>query len=283
MGVVIVTDSGVDYTAAEARAANIEVVPVWMLYGTQRLRDGVDLSFDEFYRRLTTADEIPTTEPADVVDYERIFQKIVDGGNDVVCITLSSQISKSFENAQTAAKAFGARVQVIDSHGAAGGIRLICDYANELARAGTSAIEIAQMATPKALHLQAYFAVADVKHLGKSGRLPKALVALGSMLNVSLIFKMNETGAIGPAGQSRSFDKTLELMVDALIRSIKDDPTARVAISHVRAAETAASLAAMVEAKLGYPPRALSVHECTPTIATHQGAGAVGVFAISPP
>lgn len=282
MGVAIVTDSAADYTLAEARTKGIEIIACWMVYGSQRLRDAVDLKTDEFYARLQT-DAVPTTEPASIDEYADVFSKVINAGNDLVCITVSGGISKSYEHAVAAASRFPGKAFVVDSHAAAGAMRLICEYARERAAAGAPASEIAAECDPNKLKLFAHFAVADIKHLGRSGRLPKAMVALGSMLNVSLILKMNEKGEIGPAGQSRSFEKTTELMVDALVRQIKDSPSARVAISHVQAADTAASLATMLEQKLTFRPRVLEIHEATPTISTHQGIGAVGLFAITPP
>ena len=102
------------------------------------------------------------------------------------------------------------------------------------------------------------------------------------MLNVSLVLKMNEQGAIAPAGQSRSFEKTSEIMVEAVVRAIEHSPGAWVAFTHVHAADTVGKLSKMLEEKLGHPPAKELVHESTLTIATHMGEGAVGIFAIVP-
>lgn len=98
------------------------------------------------------------------------------------------------------------------------------------------------------------------------------------MLNVSLILKMNGQGAIGPGGQTFSFDKACEIMVDAVVRS----SNARVAFGHVQAESGAQKLRAMLEAKLGHPPAQEVVHEASLTIAAHMGPGAIGIFAIVP-
>ncbi len=102
------------------------------------------------------------------------------------------------------------------------------------------------------------------------------------MLNVSLVLKMNEQGAIGPAGQSFSFDKTCEIMVDAVVRGIDRAPNVRVAFGHIQAAEMAEKLRKQLETKLGHPPAQEIVHEGTLTIAAHMGPGAIGIFAIVP-
>jgi fatty acid-binding protein DegV len=102
------------------------------------------------------------------------------------------------------------------------------------------------------------------------------------MLNVSLVLKMNEQGAIGPAGQSFSFDKTCEIMVDAVVRGIDRAPNVRVAFGHIGAPEMAEKLRKMLETKLGHPPAQEIMHEGTLTIAAHMGPGAIGIFAIVP-
>ncbi len=281
MSVRILTDSGCDFTREDAAKLGIEIVPVYVIYGDERLRDGIDIDRATFHRR-SNAGEVAKTEPATVDDCQAAYARAVKAGDDVVLISLSSQISKSCENAKTAALAFPGKVFVVDSKAAGGYESLLAEFAVERASAGDSAEAIAKRIDPTALKGGAFFAVPDMQSMSRSGRLPKAIIALGSMLNVSLVLKMTETGAIGPAGQSRSFDKTCDIMVEALVRAIDRSPQARIAISHIEAPETAATLAQLLEAKLGYKPRHFMIHESTLTLAANMGKGAVGIFAIVP-
>lgn len=280
MSVKIFTDSGADFTREDAAKLGIEIIPVYILFGQERLRDGIDIDRSTFHRR-TDAGEHATTEPATMDDYRRAFAKAVDGGNDVVLMSMSSQISKSYEIAKEAAASFPGKVFVVDTLGASGLESLLAMLAVERAAAGDSAETIAKRVNPAAIKHGMFFAVPDVSSLGRSGRLPKAIVALGSMLNVSLVLKMNEQGAIAPAGQSFSFDKTCEIMVDAIVRSIDRSPNARIAISHTAAPETAKKLAVLLEEKLGHPGQ-LIVAESTLTLAAHMGKGGIGIMAIVP-
>jgi len=281
MATVIVTDSGSDLTRDEAQRLGIEIIPVWIIFGEERFRDGVDIDRATFFARMAKG-ENPRTEPATPEQFREMFAKITGAGNEAVMITLSGQISKSFELASTVAKEFGGKVAVVDSRGASGMETLLAYYGLEQAKAGASAADIAKKIDPRALKYAIYFAVPDVSMLARSGRLPKAVAALGSMLNVSLVLKMNEQGAIGPAGQSFSFDKTCEIMVDAVVRTIERSPSVRVAIGHIQAAEGAEKLRKQLEMKLGHPPAQETVHEGTLTVAAHMGSGAIGIFAIVP-
>ncbi len=281
MSVAVITDSGCDLTREDAHLESIEIVPGYIVLGERRLRDGVDIDRATLFRRLKD-NEAPKTEPAPQEDYRTAFARIVSAGNDAVYVALSSQLSQGFANAKAAAAEFGERVAVVDSLGAAGIQVLLARYAVELCKSGLRAGEVAAKVSPRALKSTAYFAVPEINHLGRSGRLPKALVALGAMLNVSLVLKVNDAGAIGPAGQSRSFEKTCDIMADAVVRTIERSPRARIAISHVQNESTARALSKALENKLGHPPAYETINEASPTIAAHLGPGAVGISAIVP-
>lgn len=282
MGVSIVTDSGCDLTRQDAARFGIEIVPVYVVFGEERLRDGIEIDRAEFARRVAAGDKAKT-EPASVDDFKSAFSHARNTGNDVIAITLSSQISKSFEHASAAAASFGSNVHVVDSRAGSGLESLLAIYASERAKAGDSAASIAAKLRDHSIKRAAYFAVPDLTALGQSGRLPKAVVALGSMLNVSLLLKMNEQGAIAPAGQSRSSDKTRELMVEALVRTIEHSPGAWVAVSYSDGdAQTAHAVLQMIATKLGHPPVKEFISETTLTITANLGNAGVGIFAIVP-
>lgn len=281
MASVIVTDSGSDLTRTEAERSGIVMVPIWIVFDDERYRDGVDIDRAAFFKRID-AGQMPRTEPPSVSEYRAVFAGIAGAGGEAVCITLSSQISKSYENALTAAKEFGDAVAVVDSKGASGQQSLLALRGDELAKGGASAADIAGALDPKRLRAATFFSVSDLSALSRGGRLPKAVTSLGSMLNVSLVLKLNETGAIAAAGQAFSYDKTLELMLDSAVRAASHAPDVRVAFGHVRAAETLAKLRKEFGTKLGYPPAQEMVHEVSLTLAAHIGDGGIGVSVIVP-
>lgn len=278
MGVAIITDSGCDLSPAEASAKGIGIVPVYLLYGSERLRDGVDIDRATFLRRLS-AGEIPKTEPPSVDDYKAAFEQQVAAGNEVVSISISAAISKCFENATTAAATFPGKVFVIDSTAASGIETLLALYAMELVRGGMAGGAVAdKLKNTKSV---SFFSVPDMKQMAAGGRVPKAVAALGNMLNISLVLKI-ANGTISPAGQTRSFEKTCDLMVESTLRGADRSPSMRVAVTHVSALDTAKAILADLTAKLGHPPAQEYIYESSPTLSANLGAGAVGVFAIVP-
>jgi DegV family protein with EDD domain len=281
MATVVVTDSGSDLSLAEAQRAGIERVPIWIVFDDGRYRDGVDIDRAAFFKRID-AGAMPKTDPPSPAEYRDVFAKIAGAGNELVCITLSSQISKSFENASEAAKEFGGKVAVVDSKGASGQQTLLALYAVELSKGGATAAEIARKIDPRLLKAVTFFSVVDLGALSRGGRLPKAVTSLGSMLNVSLVLKINEAGAIAAAGQAFSHDKTLDLMLDSAVRAAGHSPKARVTFVHANAAETVEKLRKQFETKLGAKPAYESVFEISLTLAAHIGKGGIGVSLIVP-
>lgn len=279
MSVVIVTDSSSDINAERARQLGIDVVPIWLLIGDRRLRDGVDIDNAAFFASMASVEELPRTEPPSTQDFADVFGRQVDAGNQVVAIVLAASLSKTFENAQRASAGFPDAVTVVDSKCGSGMLAQLVERAVELVAQGRTAAEIAADVQRCRAAGHGFFAMPDVRFLGRSGRLPKPIVALGSLLNVSLVLRMGEDGAVGLAAQSRSFEKSQELMIDAILRNVAGIPNVRLGIAHVNDPVAAANLVRRVRERapeLGEP----IVHEIGPTIAVHLGSGAVGVSAI---
>lgn len=281
MGTSIVTDTGNDLSPDEGARIGLEVVPVWIVFANERMRDGVDIDRAGYYRRVA-AGEVPTTESPSEEQYREVFTRLTDAGNDVVAITLSGRISKSYEHAAAAAKAFGSRVRVVDSLGSSGFETLLSYYALELAASGMAAGEIAQAIDPHGMKYAVYFVLNDLNTLARTGRLPQSVVSLGKMANISIALRMNEEGAIVAGGQSFSVEKTRDLMVDAVLRAVDHAPATHVTFGHVQNETGAQALQALFRTKLGRTPEKEYLHESSPTIAVHQGPGSVSVCAFVP-
>ena len=90
MTVRIITDSTTDVTPAAARQLNLGVVPLKVLFGQEEYRDGIDLTMEEFYTKLTSNDQLPTTSQPSPNDFLTEFEKAKAAGEEIVVLTLSS-------------------------------------------------------------------------------------------------------------------------------------------------------------------------------------------------
>lgn len=279
MAVAVITDSAADMSAAHAREFGVEVVPLWVIFGNERLRDGIDITRDAFYRRFAETKELPRSEPLDTEGFEAVFRRHVDAGNECVVPIVSSKLSKTYEFAKAAAGKFGSKVRVVDTQTLSGGQLLLAQVAGEMARAGASAQTIVDALELGKSKQHGYQVMPDLTQLGRSGRLNKAIVALGTVLKVNPILQVRD-GAVETAGQTRTYDKALELVVDIATRGIPDVTKTRFAVGHTHAPELAERIGTALRAKVPYPPRSFVIYEVGPTVAVNVGTGAIAIFSV---
>ena len=141
----IVVDSSADYLPAELAEKNIDLVSLRIDIGENTYTGGVDLIGDAFYETLSSRKEFPKTSQPSPQDFLNIFEDAKKKGDSVVCITLSSALSGTYQSAALAKEmAEYEHIYIIDSLSATIMIRIMADYACNLRQEGASAREIAQ-------------------------------------------------------------------------------------------------------------------------------------------
>ena len=147
MSVKIVTDSTSDITSSLAHELGITVVPLTVLFGRESFLDRVDITTDEFYRRLTQENIYPTTtQPAPGV-FADVYQKLLKDSDEILTIVLSSKLSGTYRSAVNAViMAEGKeRIEVIDSSLTAMSLGLTVISAAKMAsRRGITLKEVSQ-------------------------------------------------------------------------------------------------------------------------------------------
>ena len=112
----IVTDSTADLTKEQQQAAGITVVPLNVHFGDQVFRDHVDLTADEFFRRLKASAQLPRTSQPSVGLFEEAYRTLRENGGEIVSVHLSSKVSGTYNSALMAAKAVDEQaIEVVDS------------------------------------------------------------------------------------------------------------------------------------------------------------------------
>lgn len=279
MGTVIVTDSAADISPAQAREFGIDVVPLWVIFGDERLRDGVDLTRAAFYQRFATVKDLPRSEPLDEAGFAAVFAKHVEAGHECVVPIVSSKLSKTYENAKAASGKFGDKIHVLDSETLSGGQFLQALVGAEMARAGAGAKDIVAALERARATQHGYQIMPTLEYLGRSGRLNKAIVALGTVLKVNPILQV-KNGIVETAGQTRTYDKAKELVIDIASRNVTDPSKTRFAVGHTNEPQLADEIAAALRAKLGIPAKTFLIYEVGPTVAVNVGIGAIAIFSI---
>jgi DegV family protein with EDD domain len=281
--VAIVTDSTSDLDPADARERGIAVVPLFVTFGESSYRDQIDLSRDEFYRKLASLKVLPTTAQPTPASFEDAFRPHVEAGRPVVCVTIMASLSGTVNAAQAAAKAFpGAEIHVVDSGTVAGGLALQAQHASDLARAGAGAAEIVTALRRDYDTCRGFALLPDLSHAVRTGRVSRAQAFLGSALKIVPVLRI-DTGAVSEHARVRTVARAIDTMIDAAASEANKADGARICIIHAHAAESAERVVSGLRAKLTTVPAIFEQLEAGPVLGTHAGQGAVGLFVIPGP
>ena len=182
MAVRIITDSGSDILPGEMQ--NLIVLPLTIAFGNDVYHDGVDLSHERFFDLLAESSENPTTGQVPPFRYSQAFKEVVEAGDEAVVITISSQVSGTWQSACTAAADFGDKILVVDSLHVSVGIRLLVEIALKMVAEGASSQEIvsALEKTRGEIH---FLALLDtLEYLRRGGRISNVSAVLGTILSI---------------------------------------------------------------------------------------------------
>ncbi len=217
--VKIVVDSTADLHP-EIRK-RVEVVSLTIHFGKEEYVDGVNLSSAGFYKKLETCKELPTTSQAAPYAFSEVFEKVVEAGDTVVAIVVSSKLSGTCQSANIAAADFPGKVFVVDSENIAIGSGILTEYALELVDKGLDAEQIAAELNAAKEKIRLFAVVDTLEYLQRGGRLSKTVAIAGAVLSIKPIITL-EDGSIKMAGKARGNkqanafmdSKTLELGID---------------------------------------------------------------------
>lgn len=200
MSLKIVLDSTSDIVPE--LLGKFEIVPLTVNFGEEEFIDGVTITREEFYAKLIESDVIPTTSQATPEAFESVFKKVVENGDEVLCITVASKLSGTYQSACIAAEEFPGKVRVIDSKSVAIGSAILAEFALSLLEKGLSAEEIEKELIEKREDIIIVALIDTLEYLKKGGRLSKTAAFAGSLLNIKPVVSV-EDGEINVLGKAR--------------------------------------------------------------------------------
>jgi DegV family protein with EDD domain len=272
--VAIVTDSASDLGPQTAAAAGIRVVALVCNFGSESFRAGLDLSTEEFWRRMTAPDApFPTTatcSPGDFkADYESVF---ADGAQSIVSVHVAATLSGAIQSAQIARGMLKKDIRIVDSGSASMGQGLLAILGAEMAAAGASADEIVAALEDRKKDLDVYVALDTLEYLRKGGRISGAQAAVGNLLSVKPIITIRD-GVVHTADRPRTRGKARERVIEL----ITDRPVERLAILYTPPADGDAFRAQLLQRLEGQiDPAKVVVELVGPSVGPHLGPGCLG-------
>lgn len=206
MSVKIIVDSTVDLTP-EVRAQMHAVVPLAVRFGEQEFQDSVTITAEKFYEMLVRSEQLPTTSQPTPAAFEDAFRGAVAEGHEVVCITIASKLSGTYQSATIAAEEFPGKVFVVDSRSAAIGSGVLAEYALQLVEQGLTGEQILNKLIEKRKQVRLYAIVDTLEYLKKGGRLNSTVAFVGGLLNVKPLICVDEAGEVKVVGTARGMKK----------------------------------------------------------------------------
>lgn len=223
----LVSDGSCDFSENEIALYDIDIVPFSVSFdGTTYLKEGVDISLEEFHKKLSEPDAFAKTSLPSLNDYIETFTKAVENGQDVLCVTISSKFSGSYQGAVNAKNIVledyeNANIIIVDSLTSTGGQGNLIKYAHSLIEKGKNITEVEQILNNNRLNTEIFFTVGTLKYLQKGGRIGKSAALVGELLNVNPILVLRD-GELLPIAKVRGRKKALQAIFDNAISFIGD-------------------------------------------------------------
>lgn len=211
MTVKIVTDSLSDIPSDVAQELDITIIPLNVLFGEGVYRDGVDLTTEQFYEKLTQSQELPTTQIDSLDVFVQAYDKLAEETQEILVITNSKKISASYEAMVQAVDKMKrpCRVEVIDSQLAIMAQGLIVIAAAKAAQKGAGIEELMALTEKNIPRVDIRMAFDTLDYLEEGGRIGKARAFLGSRLKITPILGIRE-GEVFPFSREHSRARAID-------------------------------------------------------------------------
>jgi DegV family protein with EDD domain len=230
-GVFVVTDSSCDLEQDEIDQLNIEIVPLTIRFGSREFTDRHDLSAQEFYERMANVEELPQTACPSPGAFELAFRRAAEAGAEaVVCLSISSELSTTFQSALTAAAACEGKIAVhaIDSRTVSSGLGTLVLEAASVAAAGADISAVLGRANDLIARTHVLAALNTLENLKKGGRIGGATAMVGSLLSIKPVIDLTG-GIVHEAGKARTRKRALQMLYERLCAA---GPIEHVAVMH---------------------------------------------------
>jgi DegV family protein with EDD domain len=271
----IVLDSTADFPEGPERFPSWRIVPLYVRFGAESYRDYVDIGPDQFYARLRTAEELPTTSQPTPADFLAAYEELT-GFERVLSLHLSAKLSGTFDSAGRAAAESGGRVRVLDTGSASAAITILALAVQRRLERGTSDEEVDELVERFKRESGLIFTLDTLEYLARGGRIGRAAGWAGQLLNIKPILTLAD-GEVLPLKRVRGNRKAVQEFATAFQADTRDEPGLRVGIAHADAPERMEALRKLVRDVR--PQAEIEVATALgPVLGTHAGPGTVGLF-----
>lgn len=273
MTVKIVTDSTSDLTPEIAGELGITVVPLYVHFGTEAYRDGVDLTTDDFYRKLVQSKTLPTTATPAPRTFAEVYDRLAEETDEILAIVISSKLSATYEAAVEGKELRKSKspLEIIDSLWVTMGLGLIVISAAKAAQAGASLDEVIDVARSSMRRVDFRMAFDTLEYLQRGGRIGTAQAFLGSMLKVNPILTIKD-GYTEAVARTRSRAKAIDYLCEF---AMSFSHIEEMAVEDATTPDEAEMLVERLSTK--FPKERIYQAKVSPVVGTHVGPHVLAV------
>jgi len=273
MTVKVVTDSTCDIPAELAEELGITVVPIYVMFGQETYRDGIDMGTDEFFDRLVHNNVHPTTSVPSPQDFADVYNRLAGETDEIISIHITATESGTYNSALLAKDLVEkkCRIEIVDSESISMSLGMLVIATARAAQTGASLEQVTGMVRGNVSRMHLMILVDTLKYVIRGGRLGKASGLVGTILRVRPLLTLKE-GDLKPAGVARSKVKAIERLYSYANSFSR---VRELALVYTTDRDEANSL--LNRLKAAFPDAASYLARVGPSLGTHAGPGAMGV------
>lgn len=279
---VIATDSDTEipFTYADEHEIPVFLMP-YTVNGEERLFDlGRNTDFNAFYQELRDGAEAVTSTrpPADIADF---FREIIKDGKELLYLSFSSALSGHYDLSLMARNMVieeypDARIEIVDTLRISMGAGELVMAAQQLKEEGKSIEEVRDWVLANRQRAHAWFSVDDLNYLKRGGRLSGAAAAIGTILDVKPILKLNREGKIVAADKVKGSKKIQKFFMNVIQENVEQPETQSAYVLHADNMEAALKMKQQIEEAV--PFKEVKIQDIGPVIGCHTGPGVLAVI-----
>lgn len=270
-------DSTSDLPLEWVERYDISIVPLYTVFGDESLKDGVEITPDELFARVSAEGKLPKTAAPSPADFIEAFTPYIEQGQSILYISLSSELSSTYQNAVIASGEFAeGRIAVFDSLNLCCGIGLLVMKAARAREEGRTMEEIVQLLTLVRPQVDAEFVIDTLEYLYKGGRCSGMQNLIGSLLKIRPVIKVID-GKMTPAYKVRGKrEKAIDQMLNNALSQKDRMDNDLIIVVHALAEEDALRLQQILKEQTRAREVAMSRAGCI--ISSHCGPQTIGIF-----
>lgn len=274
--VKIITTSGCDLSYEETEKLGVTMIPDWVIFGEYQYRNNIDILPEEFYRRLTSEQELPTSSHPSPAQLMEAFESASDA-EEIICIVVSSKMAGTYNTASFVAEqmmedGFGSKIHIFDSLQISLGMGIIVLEAAKMANNGASASEIIEHLNTLVPKVGVFFVMNTLEYAHRGGRIGAITALAADTLGVKPLLVFRD-GVVSDL----SLNRTLKSGIKAIYKKFQtlSDGSHEVFIFHANNFKGAENLKAMIQEQ--YPDVDPIIKWVGPVVGLYSGEGCVGM------